>query len=125
MKEFSTKIYETLQRYGYPQKRVSLPTEKMYEVADNKGLSFNSVLDYLKNEYQVAAEVKDEKIIFSPLSAAENFSNLDVDSLKQQAEELMQSMSADELKQMQESFQNMSEDEKQDLMQKGKEMGLF
>lgn len=37
MNEFVDKILQTLKTNGFPDKRVSLPTEKMYEAADNRG----------------------------------------------------------------------------------------
>ena len=40
-------IIKNLTANGYPMKKVSLPLEKMYEVADSKGANLNTILDEL------------------------------------------------------------------------------
>lgn len=120
MKEFAQKVLSNLEANGFPNKKVSLPTDKMFEIADNKGFSFNSVLDYLKNEFQIEAEIGTEKIIFSKIQE-----QLDQAAMMQKAQEMMSKMSPDELKQMQDMFMNMSAEEKADIMKKGKDMGLI
>lgn len=112
MNDFITNILNTLQTNGFPAKRVSLPTEKMYEVADKKGLSFNKVLEVLKSEHQIDSEVTSEKIIFS------------ADMMKK-AQEMMSKMSPEELNRIQEMFMNMSPEEKEEIMKKGKDLGLI
>ena len=95
MNEFVQKILETLTTNGFPQKKVTLHTEKMYEVADKKGLSFNSVLERLKQDHQVTAEIGPEKITFSRATAAP------ADMLKE-AQELMSKMDPQELQKIKE-----------------------
>ena len=48
--EFIVKIMSTLEKNGFPEKRVSLPLEKMYESAHAKGLNFNKVLEFLEKK---------------------------------------------------------------------------
>ncbi len=117
MKEFVTNILETLKTNGFPQKRVSLPTEKMYEAADNKGLSFNKVLDVLKSEHNVSAEIGAEKIVFSQALAKED--------MMKQAQEMMAKMDPEELKKIQEMFTNMTPEQKEEILKKGKDMGIL
>lgn len=117
MKDFALKVLSNLEANGFPAKKVSLPTDKMFEIADNKGFSFNKVLDYLKSEYQISAQITEDKIIFSK--------DVDPASMMQKAQEMMSKMSSEELKQMQDMFMNMSPEEKAEIMKKGKDMGLI
>lgn len=122
MKDFAEKILQTLKTNGFPGKKVSLPTEKMYEVADSKGFSFNSVLEVLKTEHQVSAEIGTEKIIFYQEKPA---AAMDPQEMMRQAQEMMAKMDPEELRRIQEMFTNMSQEEKEEIMKKGKDMGLL
>lgn len=124
MQEFAQHILSILKNNGFPQKRVSLPTEKMYEAADKKNLSFNKVLDYLKQEHQVLADIGADKIIFSQ-ELANTTSTQSPEDLMKQAQEMMNKMSPEELARIQEMFQNMSPEQKAEIMKKGKDMGLI
>lgn len=126
MNEFVLHILNILQTNGFPAKRVSLPTEKMYEVADNKGLNFNRVLESLKENHQVDYQITTDKIIFFPLELAKasNQAGNQEDMMKQ-AQEMMSKMSPEELKKIQDMLMNMSEEDKAELMKKGKEMGFI
>lgn len=122
MKDFINTILNILKNNNFPQKRVSLPTEKMYEVADKKGLSFNRVLEILRDEHQVDSEIGSEKIIFSTKVSQKNQSQED---MMKQAQEMMSKMSPEDLARIQEMFMNMSPEEKEEMMNKGKELGLI
>lgn len=122
MNEFVLHILKILQTNGFPGKRVSLPTEKMYEVAYNKGLNFNQVLESLKKAHQIDAQITTDKIIFFPLEITQAPKKED---MMKEAQELMSKMDTEELKRIQDMFMNMSEEDKAELMRKGKELGLF
>lgn len=123
MKEFIDHILKILNTNGFPQKRVSLPTEKMYEAADNKGFSFNQVLEELKTSHNVDAQIGPDKIIFSQAVAANANTNMNKEEMMKQAQEMMSKMSPEELKRMQEMFMNMTPEEKEEIMKKGKDLG--
>ena len=116
MKEFIQKILETLKTNGFPHKRVSLPTDKMFEAADKRGFSFNKVLEELKTLHNVDAEIGAEKIIFSRPNQ---------EDMMKQAQEMMAKMDPEELKKLQDMFMNMSPAEKEEIMKKGKDLGLI
>lgn len=120
MNEFIEKILQNLKANGFPGKRVSLPTEKMYEAADAKGLSFNAVLDKLKTDHGVEAQITSEKVIFSSLAAEAS-----PQDLLKQAQEMMAKMDPEELRKIQEMFTNMSAEEKDEILKKGKDLGLL
>ena len=119
MKEFTEKILQTLKTNGFPEKRVSLPTEKMYEAADNKGFSFNQVLEQLKADHHVEAQIGPEKIIFSQVVGTNQ------EDMMRQAQELMSQMDPEELRKIQEMFTNMSPEQKDEMLKKGKDLGLI
>lgn len=125
MQEFKKQIIKNLENNGFPDKKVSLPTEKMYEIADEKGLSLNKVLETMKEEDGIQFEISDEKIVFSKIIVNEtNFPNLNPEMM-QKAQEMMSKMDPAELQKIQEQIANMSDEEKEEMMEKAKGMGLF
>ena len=122
MKEFTDKILQTLKTNGFPEKRVSLPTDKMFEVAESKGFSFNDVLQGLKTDHNVESKIGPDKIVFS-LVVTEKVMN--PEEMMRQAQEMMAKMDPEELKKIQEMFTNMSQEEKDQIMKKGKDMGIL
>lgn len=122
MEQFIENILNNLKNNGFPEKRVSLPTERMYEAADNRGLSFNKVLEELKTNHSINAEITNDKIIFSRIEEAPKKSQED---MIREAQEMMSKMDPEELKKMQEMFMNMTPEQKEEIMKKGKELGLL
>ena len=118
MQKFIDKIINNLTSNGFPEKKVSLPTEKMYEISDSKGLGLNAVLDQLKSQHQIDAEIGHEKIVFSDLG------HIGQADMFQKAQEMMGKMSPDEIKKIQELVMTMSADEKDELMNKAKDMRM-
>lgn len=126
MQKFIEKIVSVLESNGFPEKKVSLPTEKMFEAADNKGLSFNKVLDEMKLNLSIESDIGDDKVIFSKqLPQGENpFEGMDQDEMMKKAQDMMSQMDPAELEKMKNMFATMSDEEKDDIMEKGKNMGL-
>lgn len=122
MKEFTEKILQTLKNNGFPEKRVSLPTDKMFEVAESKGFSFNDVLENLKTEHNIESKIGPEKIVFSQVIATPAMSP---EEMMKQAQEMMAKMDPEELRKIQEMFTNMSSEEKEQIMKKGKDLGII
>jgi hypothetical protein len=125
MNEFIENILKTLNSNGFPEKRVSLPTERMYEAADNKGLSFNQVLDQLKVEHNIEAQIGADKIIFSKINAGMPFAGMDQEDIMKQAQEMMSQMDPEEMKKLQDMFKNMSAEEREGILKKGKDLGII
>ncbi len=123
MKEFTENILQTLKNNGFPGKRVSLPTDKMFEVAESKGFSFNDVLQNLKAEHNIDSKIGPEKIIFSPVAAVVD--GMSPEEMMRQAQEMMSQMDPEELRKIQEMFTNMSPEEKEQIMKKGKDLGIL
>jgi len=118
LKEFIEQIKENLKQNGFPEQKVAFQTEKMYEIADSKGFSLNKVLELLKKE-SIYTEILTEKIVFSSFP-----DQLDTNNIYQQAQDILSKMSPEEIKTLQEKIGNMSQEEKEQIMKKGKEVGL-
>lgn len=116
--DFKDQVLKNLKNHGYPEKKISFPLEKMYEVADNKGLSFNKVLELMKEEGH-DSEITVDKVIFCPIEE-EN-----VEEMFSQARDMMENMSPEQLENIQEMILGMSQEDKEDLLKKGKDMGLI
>ncbi|CBW27125.1 hypothetical protein BMS_2326 [Halobacteriovorax marinus SJ] len=119
--KFKEQVLKNLHNHGYPEKSISFPLEKMYEVADNKGLSFNKVLEVLKSEGH-ESELTVDKVIF--FKAQETEAELD-DNFMAKAQEAMANMSPEQLESIQQMILGMSQEEREDLLKKGKEMGMI
>lgn len=130
MKKFIEQIVKNLELNGFPAKKVSLPTEKMFEIADTKGFSFNAVMDEMNSSMQIHGVIEGDKIVFS--KAVENMSDFDMSAFEglseseqmAKAQEMMSKMDPAQLQGMKDIFMNMSEEEKADIMKKGKDLGL-
>ena len=128
MKDFILQIKKNLELNGFPEKKVSLPTEKMYELADNKGLSLNKALEFLKETDNIDYEVGSEKIIFSlkPIDSNQNF-NMDgiTPDMMKKAQEMMGKMDPAELERMKNQILNMSDEEREKMLEEAKKMGML
>lgn len=125
MNEFISKIIETLNSNGFPDKKVSLPTEKMFEAADKRGFSFNKVIDELYKIHNIECKIGAEKIIFSSATQSQPSAEQSPADMMKQAQEMMAKMDPEELRKLQEMFMNMSPEEKEEIMKKGKDLGLL
>ncbi|MGI4993726.1 hypothetical protein ACRXCV_13895 [Halobacteriovorax sp. GFR7] len=119
MEKFIDQIIKNLSANGFPEKKVSLPTDKMYEVADNKGLSLNKVLEELREKKMIDSEIGPEKIVFT----MKKFENQQ--DMYAKAQEMMSQMSPEELQKMQEMLQNMSPEQREQMMEQAKKMGMI
>lgn len=119
---FVANITRTLEKNGYPAKRVALPLERMYEVAHEKGLNFNKALEALQAQ-GIEHEKTTEKVIFFPKPAASAIP--DMGSMFAEAQEVLKKMSPEQLKTIQEMVANMTDDQKLEMMKQAKDMGLL
>jgi hypothetical protein len=128
---FVANIVKTLEKNGYPGKRVALPLERMYEVAYDKGLNFNKALTLL-DERGVAHEKTTEKVVFFPKPAAAPFAGIDptmfaggdMQEMLAKAGELLKGMPPEQLQEIEELYRNMNDEQKEEMLKKAREMGL-
>ena len=142
---FIVQIMKNLEKNGFPAKKVALPLERMYESAYQKGLNFNKVLSFLSDK-GIFHEKTTEKIIFSsePPTPAKTtppegpdlsalLAGLDLGGLRgkspgemlQGAMEMLAKLSPEQRAAMENLYGDMSEEQKNDIMKKAKEMGLL
>lgn len=120
--EFILKILQTLDQNGFPDKKVSLPLEKLYESAHAKGINFNRILEFLSEKEGISHQKEGDRIIFSksvppdteqtassPFSGfnMDGLKNMDLGSIMSQAQELMKNLSPDQISKAQEFVKNM------------------
>jgi len=149
--QFIDFIKSTLEKNGFPDKKVSLPLAKVKSAAEGKGLDLDMILSRLKMG-SVYSEMTEEKIVFSDTEAEEPagegspFANMggmgglgdmlggmDLGALQNMSQEdlmgqvtnMMQNMTPEQQQSMMEMYQNMSDEDKENIMDKGKDMGLF
>lgn len=150
--QFIEKIKSTLDKNGFPEKKVSLPLAKVQAAVEAKGLDLEMLLSRL-TMFGYHSSIGTEKIIFSDSEIVEEapsnngpaggifdelggmgdmFKTLDLDALKNMSQEelmgqvsnIMGSMSAEQQQSMMDMYQNMSDEEKANIMGKAKDMGL-
>lgn len=118
---FINQVIKNLELNGFPHKKVSFDLEKMYEMADNKDLSFNDILKSLETDHSIKNEKTIEKVIFYKEVEQPEINQ----DMYKQAQEMMDNMSSDEIENMKKMYENMSEEDKQNMMDQAKKMGLF
>ena len=141
-RKFVQSVIDNVKKNGFPDKKVSFPLEQMYEIAEEKGINFNKVLETL-DEIQIAHVKTPEKIIFYPkdrmplpeteTNPMQAFANIDLGDLKNMnmsdimaaATKMMQNMSPEQLKSIKGTYENMSDEERAALIENAKKMGLF
>ena len=123
MDEFIELIMKNLAKHGFPDTKVSLGLETMYERAEDRGFSMNTVLEEMKSR-GVAHQKKDDKIIFFQVKTE----SPPASDFLTRAQEMMESMDQDELEvsqaMVQERLKQMSTEERDELFKSIKDMGL-
>ncbi|NQZ58118.1 MAG: hypothetical protein HRT88_11730 [Lentisphaeraceae bacterium] len=149
--QFIEKIKSTLEKNGFPEKKVSLPLAKIQAVIDAKGLDLEMLLSRL-TMFGIHSSISTEKIIFADSEITEEtapsagggmfdqlggmgdmFKTLDLDSLKNMSKEelmsqvgkIMGDMSGDQKESMMDMYKNMSDEEKANIAGKAKDMGMM
>ncbi len=142
-RNFCQSIIDNIKKNGFPEKKVAFPLERMYELADQKGINFNKVLETL-HAIEIEHQKTPEKIIFYPRPKAPepeaaapsnpflgmdfsnlDFSNMDMGKLMSAAQEMMKQMTPEQLASARQMFDNMSNEERAALLRRAEDMGLF
>ena len=137
--KFVQSVIGNLEKNGFPEKKVSFPLERMYEAADNKGLNFNKVLEALAG-LGIAHEKTPEKVIFRSTAhdapaaapAGNPFEGMDLSGLRDlppeqmmaAAAQAMQQMSPEQLEALRGVMDNMTDEQRAEMMEQAKKMGL-
>jgi len=154
-REFTQKIIDNIKKHGFPEKKVAFPLEQLYEAAYNKGINFNKVLETLDEIQIAHEKTPEKIIFFpkdrgeedkveragpakSPMDmfahmAPDLMENMDMSSMKDMnmsdmmkaASQMLQKMDPEKLNTLKDTFGNMSEEERAELLENAKKMGLF
>lgn len=149
---FRDRIIKTLTDNGFPEKRVTLPLEKMYQAAEDKNINFNDVLTELENE-GIGHEKSSEKILFYSLDPInledeedgeeegenrgngpdmealygnlfERLKGMDPKTMAKNPQQILEQMTPEDLEAIQRFYQNLSPTDRDQLMKKAKDMGI-
>ena len=143
---FVQSVIDNVKKNGFPDKKVSFPLERMYEIAEKKGINFNKVLETL-DEIQIAHKKTPKKIIFyakdrepQPQAGAnptdvfsnmaaninpEMFKGKNMSDMMNAASQMMQNMNPEQLEAVKNMYENMSDEERAAMIEKVKKMGMF
>ena len=145
--QFIEKIKSTLEKNGFPQKKVSLPLEKVQAAAESRNLDLEFILSRL-SMMEYPSSIEGDKILFAveseeqpqeqgnPFGAfggmADMFGGMNMDNLKNMSQEdlmgqvanMVQNMTPEQQAGIMDMYNNMSDEEKSDIMNKAKDMGM-
>ena len=130
---FIANLMRNLEKNGFPDKKVALPLERLYEDAHDKGVNLNKVLAFLAESKDVQHTKTAQKIIFhqsavpapdagQPEPAADD--QPDLASMMAQANEFVRNMSPEKMQEIQDMVMNMSDEQKAEIMEQAKKLGL-
>jgi hypothetical protein len=147
---FVQSVIDNIKKNGFPDKKVSLPLEQLYEAAHRRGINLNKVLETLDG-IQIAHTKTPEKIIFYPKDREpapsekeppagavhgpppgmfagldpSMLENLDASGLMQAATEMMTRMSPEQLQSLKDMYDNLSDEERAAMIENAKKLGLL
>lgn len=136
--EIKETISTQLQSHGFPTKRVSFPEKSLEGFVAKYDFSLVDVLGELEGD-EIFHERLEGKIVFSQTlkTAKDPLAGLDLDSLNldalknmdpktlaEQAKNWMGSLTPEQKKELETKFQDMSPEEKQKIMDMGRQWGL-
>lgn len=123
-------IVNNLKKNGYPEKKVSFNKDSLESFVKKHDYELDDILGEMEAE-AIYSKLKNNKIIFSSTEFAEAapegnpFSGFNNDDMKKKAFEMMQNMSPEELESIKKKIDAMSDEEKAEMMNKAREMGLM
>lgn len=118
-------ILHSIQKNGYPGKRVALPFKPIFDACKQRDVSLTSVLKKLE-EQEVCHDMKDDRILFyardyQPKSAGQNPHGIP-DDLYKAAMDKLKGMDPEEVEKMKKKVMEMSPEEQQELLKKAKDL---
>jgi hypothetical protein len=137
-RSFCQSVIDNIKKNGFPEKKVAFSLERMYALAEDKGVNFNKVLETLKS-IEIEHQKTPEKIIFFPKLKTPppqtaptsnpflgmDFSKMDIGRMMSQAAEMMKHMTPEQLAAAKQMAENMSAEERAELMRQAEEMGFI
>lgn len=132
---FVDRVVAQLTKHGYPERRVAFPIERMYESAAAKGLSFNTVLDVLR-ERGIAHEKTPEKVVFAPAEAEASLPGLEgfdpamlagmsQEQMLAAAQAAMQQMDPEQIAAVRAMLEGMTPEQQAAMIEQARKLGLL
>lgn len=118
-------ILNSIEKNGYPDKKVSLPFKPIFQSCKKHSVSMSSVLNALDAK-GVCHEMKDDRILFydknyQPKSAPEESPKIP-EGLYKAAMDRLKGMDPEEVEKMKKKVMDMSPEEQQELLKKAKDL---
>ena len=130
-------IVSNLQKNGFPDSKVSLPSNALEAFVRKHDYELEDVL-YEMKQNEIYSKTENARIIFSPTPFSESeredipkdfdfsaMKNMDLSELKKKAEDMMNQMSPEERRRYEDMYAKMSPEERQKLFEQARSMGLF
>ena len=119
-------ILNSIQKNGYPQKKVALPFQPIFQACKKQDTSLSKVLKNLE-EKDVLNEMRDDRIIFYHRNTFRTQSKVDdpydvPEDLLKEASERLKSMDPAELEKMKKKVMEMSPEERDNLMKQAQDI---
>jgi hypothetical protein len=125
MSNVEESILNSINKNGYPQKKVSLPFQPIFQACKNQDTSLSKVLKNLEAQ-DVLNEMKDDKIVFYDrnfISKRPGPDPYDIpEDLLKEASERLKSMDPAEVERMKKKVMEMSPEERENMMKQAKDL---
>jgi hypothetical protein len=125
MNKVEESILNSIKKNGYPEKKVNLPFQAIFNACKKNDVKLSDVLNSLK-EQGVMSDIGNEKILFySDVKASDSDQGFDFtdSTMFKAAMEKMKGMDPNELDALKQKVMDMSPEERADLMEQAK--GFF
>lgn len=135
--EIITTIKSNLKKNGFPDNKVTFPVGSLTNFLKKYDFDLDDVLGTLQDD-EIYSKINEDKVLFSnqdfskPDSSGFDFSNINLDALKnmdpeqlkKQASEFMKTMSPEQMKDIKQKYDNMSEEERDQITKMSQKIGL-
>lgn len=118
-------ILSSIRKNGYPQKKVSLPFQPIFQACKSQGTSLSKVLTQLESQ-DVMNEMRDDRIIFFDRNFVQQKPDQDPneipEELLKEASERLKNMDPAEVERMKQKVMEMSPEERENMLKQAKEI---
>lgn len=125
MAKVEESIINSINKNGYPQKKVSLPFQPIFQACKNQNTSLSKVLKNLEAQ-DVLNEMKDDKIVFYDRNFTSKQPSPDPydipENLLKEASERLKSMDPAEVERMKKKVMEMSPEERENMLKQAKDL---
>ena len=125
MAKVEESILNSINKNGYPQKKVSLPFQPIFQACKDQDTSLSKVLKKLEAQ-DVLNEMKDDKIVFYDRNFTSKQPGPDPydvpEDILKEASERLKSMDPAEVERMKKKVMEMSPEERENMLKQAKDL---